>query len=497
MSAYENDLAMTLSTSDETFFADDNLANKRKLEKKNFLNTGIVFKYTVHKWKKRAFIITASLLMVFAIFLVVAYLFSKTKLVVANSKLSFQNDSCNDSQCTLQIVETLPPILAFNNTHDSISKHWLSMINNAKSRIDILSFYWTLKNSDVPGGPYTQAEVGEKIFDALKTSAKNGIKVRIVQSLPTDQFPDLNTKELAELSNVEVRSLDMKYLINAGILHSKVILVDQKNIYIGSANMDWRALTEVKEIGLVLYNCSCAADDLQKIFETNWMLSESGATIPSKWPQKYQTIFNKDRPMLTHINNVLSKLYWSASPPEFCPPNRSSELSSILDLINAAKEFIYISVMDYQAAIIYSQPQTFWPVIDDALRGAVYNRRLTVFILSSLWNYTSPDQIAFLKSLNEFGKISRNNSSLQVKLFKIPSSSIPYTRVSHNKFMVTDNSALVSTSNWSGDYFVSTGGVSLVFNQTGFASPNNVQHKLKKLFLRDWTSRFALNIDKL
>ena len=74
------------------------------------------------------------------------------------------------------------------------------------------------------------------------------MKLRIVQSIPTDQFPDLNTKELAELKNVEVRSLDMKRFMNAGgILHSKIIIVDKQNMYIGSANMDWRALTEVQE----------------------------------------------------------------------------------------------------------------------------------------------------------------------------------------------------------------------------------------------------------
>ena len=60
--------------------------------------------------------------------------------------------------------------------------------------------------------------------------------------------------------------------------------------------------------------------------------------------------------MFAYLNEVPSKLYWSASPPEFCPPNRSNELAAILNLINEAKEFIYISVMDYQAAIIYSNP---------------------------------------------------------------------------------------------------------------------------------------------
>jgi len=36
---------------------------------------------------------------------------------------------------------------------------------------------------------------------------------------------------------------------------------------------------------------------------------------------------------------------------------------------------------------------------------------------------------------------------------------IPYTRVNHNKYMVTDLAAYIGTSNWSGDYFIDTAGM--------------------------------------
>jgi hypothetical protein len=38
----------------------------------------------------------------------------------------------------------------------------------------------------------------------------------------------------------------------------------------------------------------------------------------------------------------------------------------------------------------------------------------------------------------------------------------PFTRVNHAKFMVTDKKAFVSTSNWIGDYFLTTAGASFV-----------------------------------
>ena len=53
----------------------------------------------------------------------------------------------------------------------------------------------------------------------------------------------------------EVRSLDFKRLLGAGILHTKMWLVDDEHFYLGSANMDWRSLTQVKVIArLILAN---------------------------------------------------------------------------------------------------------------------------------------------------------------------------------------------------------------------------------------------------
>ena len=34
---------------------------------------------------------------------------------------------------------------------------------------------------------------------------------------------------------------------------------------------------------------------------------------------------------------------------------------------------------------------------------------------------------------------------------------LPYTRVNHAKFMVTEKQVYIGTSNWSADYFLSTG----------------------------------------
>ncbi len=55
-----------------------------------------------------------------------------------------------------------------------------------------------------------------------------------------------------------------------------------------------------------------------------------------------------------------------------------------------------------------------------------------------------------------------------------PGPVIPYTRVNHSKYMITDNEAYITTSNWTPDYFLHTGGVSICFRNAGpppFLSP--------------------------
>lgn len=34
-------------------------------------------------------------------------------------------------------------------------------------------------------------------------------------------------------------------MVGGGVLHTKLWIIDKKHIYLGSANMDWRSLTQV------------------------------------------------------------------------------------------------------------------------------------------------------------------------------------------------------------------------------------------------------------
>lgn len=47
------------------------------------------------------------------------------------------------------------------------------------------------------------------------------------------------------ISGADIRTVNVKEL-TSGVLHTKFWVVDKKHLFIGSANMDWRSLTQVQ-----------------------------------------------------------------------------------------------------------------------------------------------------------------------------------------------------------------------------------------------------------
>lgn len=89
---------------------------------------------------------------------------------------------------------------------------------------------------------------GEKIFQSiLNAGTQQGLKIRIAQSAPTQQQPNLDTEILIKRNAAIVRSVNFPRLFGGGVLHTKLWIVDGKHMYVGSANMDWRSLTQVKK----------------------------------------------------------------------------------------------------------------------------------------------------------------------------------------------------------------------------------------------------------
>ncbi|XP_030620720.1 phospholipase D3 [Chanos chanos] len=405
-------------------------------------------------------------------------------------------ETCTDP-CRIVLVESIPEGLEFNSSavHPSIYQTWLNLISETRSSLDIASFYWTLTNKDTQTHEPT-ADQGERILKEL-TQLSGKVSVRIAVNTPKETKPQDNI-EILKNAGADVRTVNMREL-TSGVLHTKFWVVDKKHIYIGSANMDWRSLTQVKELGAVVYDCSCLATDLGKIFETYWYLGQSGQEIPSPWPSEFSTVYNKDTPMELALNGTDSRVYLSSSPPSFCAEGRTSDLQSILSVIRDAHKFVYIAVMNYLPTMEFSYPKRYWAEIDSELRRVAYEQRVHVRLLISCWSATSPTMFPFLKSLAAL-QDSKAKLDVQVKIFTVPATphqkEIPYARVNHNKYMVTDKVAYIGTSNWSGDYFVNTAGSALVVNQTSAdSSAPIVQKQLQAVFERDWDSPYSTQLN--
>ncbi|XP_053133912.1 5'-3' exonuclease PLD3-like isoform X2 [Hemicordylus capensis] len=401
------------------------------------------------------------------------------------------------AQCRVVLVESIPACLEYGPgsvRHPSIFGAWMELLAGAASSVEIAAFYFTLRGADIHvRDPSSQQ--GREVFEALLGLPARGVELAIAVNSP--QMSEDDTSELAA-QGADVRLVDMKRL-TGGIVHTKLWVVDQKHVYLGSANMDWRSLTQVKELGAVLYNCSCLARDLRRVFAIYRLLGEPGASIPAQWPASLAAESSREQPLKLQLNGTSAELYLSSSPPALSSQGRTADLAAIVSTIADAQEFVSVSVMDYQPECVFCRPRRFWPAIDDALRSAACERRVAVRLLISCWRHSRRAAFVYLESLAVLRR-QPLSCPIEVKLFAFPEDGpealIPYTHVNHNKYMVTDRVAYIGTSNWSEDYFTRTTGVGLVINQTeaagGGAQGSSLRRQLEGVFRRDWDSPYAL-----
>nr|XP_050851450.1 5'-3' exonuclease PLD3-like isoform X4 [Vespula vulgaris] len=451
-------------------------------------------KWGAQGWCRPSCIPITVILILIVLVVLLPLLDHATDKFVLNSTSIDAELTCMDS-CSISLVESIPIGLNYSNNtvlHETTYDSWMNLIAMAENTIEIASLYWTMRRQDVY--PDDSAKEGEAVFQALIEAGRDRkISLKIAQNMPSHLYPNVDTEILTKKAHAQVRSLNFAGLLGGGVLHTKLWLIDRQHVYVGSANMDWRSLTQVKELGLIALNCSCLATDYAKIFDIYWQLGKDGR-IPPTWPDSVNTKINIDNPMNFSLMGNKYKTFIASSPPPFSPSGRSNDIDAILHCIEKAEKFIYISVMDYFPLIIYTPKIKYWPVIDNALRAAAIERKVTIKLLISLWKHSRASENYFLKSLEKLTN-SYRNVKIEIKRFVVPSSSeldnIPFSRVNHNKYMVTDISAYIGTSNWSGDYFINTAGIGTVFEDVGHKNHGSIRQQLENIFNRDWNSKYS------
>jgi phospholipase D3/4 len=190
------------------------------------------------------------------------------------------------------------------------------------------------------------------------------------------------------------------------------------------------------------------------------------------------------------LNGALSRMYISASPQGLCPSGRSDDLEAIRAVIAGAREYIYVSVMDYAPAFLYTKEKLLWPVLADDFKRAAHDHGVHVRFLASNWTHTVPGMVGWLGSLQSFCTYGGcDTGTIDVRWYTVPTGPppvVPFTRVQHDKYLLTDRGDVyITTSNMTPDYFFTTAGVSLNVNQ------KHLRDQLRDVHVRDWNSIYT------
>lgn len=122
---------------------------------------------------------------------------------------------------------------------------------------------------------------------------------------------------------------------------------------------------------------------------------------------------------------------FQSSPPPFSPEGRTNDIDGLIHCIEKAEKFVYISVMDYFPLTIYTPKVKYWPVIDDALKKAAIERKVSVRLLVSKWKHSRKSEDYFLKALEDL-----TNSYNKVNIEVVGTSTIYSTDITRTVYLL-------------------------------------------------------------
>ncbi|KAF0988051.1 hypothetical protein HZS_3816 [Henneguya salminicola] len=395
---------------------------------------------------------------------------------------------CDPTQEKFFIAETIPTGLTFEacDPLPKIGESLINLIRIAKSTIDIASIYTAFLNVDT-AQPVDSDLTGRLIYEELISAANRGVLIRFVLTVPSKSFPQPEIVEMVKKNpkNILVGYIDMGHLSTEenGIQHTKTFIFDKKSFYLGSANCDWRAYTEVVEIGMFGVNMVTAAQDLLKIYEMYWYTSYLKNSVPIPWPKSYDTIFNENHPMVIGKENI--PLYFSSSPHIFVNTGRLNDAKALVNVINnTTSGIIRICAMEF-SEIYFQEKAHFWGNIDYALRKASMERHVIVHIMVDSNELNKKRTKRALESLHMY-------NTIRVKTVCIPPREIPipHARLYHAKLCLASDQAWLGTNNLTPSYFLKTAGIGCTICGSTPGGSSVIQ-TLIKFFDRYYNSSYA------
>ena len=374
------------------------------------------------------------------------------------------------SQDEIEIVESIPLETPLEKSDLPRTLNvWLKMINEAKESVDIETFYF----ANEKGKPL------EQIIAALKDAAGRGVIVRIIVDSGFYSKNDKSVDELEGIKNITIKKIPFSNLAG-GVMHAKYFIADKINVFTGSQNFDWRALIHIHEIGIRVKNKDMGRT-FSELFETDWKLCDNNFYGITNMAVHF--FVNKDNPVTVSSDKYGQVMMYPAfSPPDLNMPGLSSEEDELIKIIDNSKNRLLIQMYSYSPKT--RSKEIKYDRIDNALRSAA-SRGVKVKIIFSDWAIRD-EATDFIKSLSA-------EKNIEIKFSSIPQYSagfIPYSRVDHCKYFISDNNiSWISSSNWEWGYFNNSRNATIVTENL------KINEELEKVFYRSWDSNFTEKVD--
>ncbi len=336
---------------------------------------------------------------------------------------------------------------------------WLDMIHGARQTLDIEQFYL----SDQPG------EALSPVLRAVGEAARRGVRVRLLLDASMARTYPQPADSLGRLENVQLRTVNYRR-IAGGVQHAKFLVADGRDAFVGSQNFDWRALSQIHELGARVRIPEVAAA-MGDVFETDWRLADTtqAASAPvSSGTVQWPVSFTQD--------GAAGQVWLSASPRAQTPPSIPWDRDVLVERIAGARQEIVLQSLGYGIESHGASDSTLHRSLLDAAR-----RGVRVKFLVSDWVLGGRGEAALRALAAE--------PNVEVRVSRVPDWSggyIPFARVEHCKYMVVDGAWLwLGTSNLEPSYFLTSRNLAITMRHAPLA------REARGIFERGWSGPTA------
>lgn len=372
-----------------------------------------------------------------------------------------------DRNATVELVESWP--IGTDLDHPEVRdthEVWLEMISGATETIELEHFY----ASNAEGSRL------ESIVVALEAAAARGVQVQFTadQGFYDRQYPE-TLDRLDAHDGIDVDLIDFGTL-TGGIQHAKCMLVDGDDLYVGSANFDFRALDQIQELGLRVRSREVGRC-VQAVLAYDRAIARGerpDSPVSAQRPA-FEAEFEKggEREAFT-----LSAAF---SPTGQLPNPGTYDLPELVASIHRAKQSIRLQLLSYKPV---DRDGEWWPELDDALRAAA-QRGVLVRLIVADWS----DKRGSIEPLASLAALDHCEVSF-MRIPQLESGEIPFARVVHAKYMVVDElRAWIGTSNWQRGYFTKSRNLGF------FCDGAEPAATLARFFDGNWSSQYADRVE--